>query len=152
MAFASTSGAQTITLDQAIDAVLHRNPVIAATEARERTAQAREGAARAARFPRVDVTESVTRGNNPVFVFGSLLEQGRFAARHFDPAFLNAPDDLTNHRAGLTARVALFDGLRISNAIRQTRNGTERASAEIEEVRQRLRAEVVTASSSPKNG
>jgi outer membrane protein len=135
--------AQPLTLRDAVDAALSRNPAVVSSAARERSAAARDTEARAARFPRIELTESATRGNNPVFVFGSLLEQGAFAARHFDPAFLNAPDALTNYRAALTARFAIFDRLHTSTAIRQSGNGVERASAESEETRQRLRAETV---------
>lgn len=145
IALTPMAAAQNLTLPEAVDEALSRNPAMAAVDARQRTAEARAWESRAARFPRLDVTESATRGNNPVFVFGSLLEQGRFAARHFDPSFLNAPDALTNYRAAATARVVVFDGLRTATAIRQAANGTERARAGIEETTQRLRAEVITA-------
>lgn len=137
--------AQSVTLREAVDEALSGNPATASADARQRTARAREAEARAARFPRVDVTEAVTRGNNPVFVFGTLLEQGRFAPRHFDPAFLNAPDPLTNHRLAATARFSVFDRFRTATAVRQAHNGVERAGIELEETRQRLRAQVVTA-------
>lgn len=137
--------AATLTLPEAVDEALSRNPAIAAADARQRTASAREAEARVARYPRLDLGESATRGNNPVFVFGSLLEQGQFAARHFDPAFLNAPDALTNYRAAMTARIAVLDRLRTTTAIRQRRNDVDRAAVELEETRQRLRFQAVTA-------
>ena len=138
-----TAAGQSLSLREAVEQTLARNPAIAAADARRRMAEAREAEVRATRFPRLDVTESVTRGNNPVFVFGSLLEQGEFAARHFDPAFLNAPEALTNYRAALTARVALFDRFRTAHAVRQSRNAVSRADIELEEVRQRMRAETI---------
>lgn len=142
---ASSAAAQSVTLSDAVDEALARNPAVAASDAQQRSARAREDEARAARFPRLDVTEAVTRGNNPVFVFGTLLEQGEFGQRHFDPAFLNAPDALTNHRIAATARLAVFDRLQTATGIRHARNGTERAAIELAETRQRLRAQVVTA-------
>ncbi len=135
--------ASVLTLSHAVNEALSHNPAIAAADARQRIAAAREAEARAARLPQVEVSESTTRGNNPVFVFGSLLEQGRFSAQNFDPAFLNAPDALTNYRAAATARVAVFDRLRTATAIRQSRNGVERAEIELEETRQRLRSETI---------
>jgi outer membrane protein len=132
-----------LTLSDAVNEALSHNPAIAAADARQRIAAARESEARAARLPQIDVSERATRGNNPVFVFGSLLEQGRFAGRNFDPAFLNAPDALTNYRAAATARIAVFDRLRTATAIRQSRNGVERADVELEETRQRLRSETI---------
>ncbi|HEX6095902.1 MAG TPA: TolC family protein [Thermoanaerobaculia bacterium] len=143
--FAASAVAQSVSLRDAVDQALARNPAIAAADARQRSAKAREAEARAARFPRLDVTEAATRGNNPVFVFGTLLEQGELAPRHFDPAFLNAPDALTNYRVAATARLAVFDALRTTTAISQARNGAERAAVELEETRQQIRAQVVTA-------
>lgn len=144
-AFAASAAAQSVSLRDAVDEALARNPAVAAADARQRSASARAAEARAARFPRLDLTEAVTRGNNPVFVFGTLLEQGAFAPRHFDPAFLNAPDALTNHRVAATARLAVFDGLRTATAVRQAQNGAARAAIELDAARQQLRARVVTA-------
>ena len=141
--FARSGIAQSLTLRKAVDEALSRNPAIAAADARHEAAVAREAEARAARLPRVDVSESATRGNNPVFVFGSLLEQGRFAPRHFDPAFLNAPPALTNYRSSITARFAIFDRLHTSTAVSQGANGVDRASLDLDDARQRIRADVV---------
>jgi len=141
--FARSGVAQSLTLREAVDEALSRNPVVAAADANHQAAVARQAEARAARLPRVDVSESATRGNNPVFVFGSLLEQGRFAPRHFDPAFLNAPPALTNYRSSITARFAIFDRLHTSTAVSQGANGVDRASLDLDDARQRIRADVV---------
>lgn len=140
---AQAVSAQTLTLRDAVNEALTRNPAVAAAEARSAAAEAREKEARAARIPRVDLSESVMRGNNPVFVFGSLLEQGEFAPRHFDAGFLNAPPALTNFRAALSARYSIFDRLRTDTAIRQSRNGVARASSESGEARQQIVAATV---------
>jgi len=142
-AVAQSSAAQSLTLRAAVDEALARNPAIAIADARQQSAAAHEAEARSARLPRLDVSESATRSNNPVFVFGSLLEQGRFAARHFDPAFLNAPDALTNYRATISARYALFDRFRTTTGILQSRNGVTAAAAQLEESRQGVRAEAI---------
>ncbi len=142
-AAAHGAAAQSLTLRAAVDEALLRNPSIAAASARKQVAAAREGVARGARLPRVDFSESATRGNNPVFVFGSLLEQGEFAARHFDPAFLNAPNALTNFRASLTARYAMFDRFRAAEGIRQSRHAIDHADVELEDSQQRVRSQAV---------
>ncbi len=142
-AAAQGSAAQSLTLQAAVDEALLRNPSLVEASARKQVAESRAGVARASRLPQVDFSESATRGNNPVFVFGSLLEQGGFAARHFDPAFLNAPDALTNYRASLTARYAMFDRFRASEGIRQSRHAIDQAEVELGDVRQRVRSEAV---------
>lgn len=140
---AQAVSAETLTLRDAVREALARNPAIAAARAQNAAAEAREKEARAGRIPRVDLSESVSRGNNPVFVFGSLLEQGEFAPRHFDAGFLNAPPALTNFRAALSARYPVFDRFRTETAIRQSRNGVVRTSAGNAEARQQIVAATV---------
>ena len=63
---------------------------------------ARASEARAGYLPRVDVAEAWQRGNNPVFVFGSLLSQQRFTMANFALDALNHPDPLTNYHAAFS--------------------------------------------------
>lgn len=133
-----------LTLRDAIAEAFAANPQHAEAVARADAAQGAKDEARAAWLPVIGVSQSVTRGDNPVFVFGSLLEQGRFGAANFDPAFLNAPPSLTNYRIALDARVAVFDQFRRLEANRiATRNETS-ARSMLEDARQRLRAETVS--------
>ena len=74
----------------------------------EQEAAARMTAARAGYLPTVDLAESWQRGNQPVFVFSSLLAQRQFAAANFAIDALNHPDAVGNLRIGLTAEQALL--------------------------------------------
>jgi outer membrane protein TolC len=76
----------------------------AGAEAAQRVRQARAGY-----FPKVDVTESLQRGNQPVFVFGSLLAQRRFSAASFALEALNRPSPLTNARTAIAVEQPIFD-------------------------------------------
>ena len=131
-------------LQDAVSAALERNPTIASTRAGRDLAVARLREARAMWMPRVDATETIMRSDNPVFVFGSLLEQGRFGAQHFDPAFLNDPDALDNFRLALNVRYTVFDQLRRLNAVRGAGNAVEQADFGSNEARQRIRVETVS--------
>jgi outer membrane protein TolC len=72
-------------------------------------ADARVQRAQSGFWPRVDVVETVQRGNQPVFVFGSLLAQRQFAAANFAIPALNHPDAVTNTRTSVTVEQAVFD-------------------------------------------
>ena len=85
-----------VTLRDAVGEALAKNPVVTAGDARRDIAEARAREARAMWLPRVSASLTLARSNNPVFVFGSLLEQGGFGAQHFDPAFLNDPPARSN--------------------------------------------------------
>lgn len=80
-----------------------------AVEAAVDEAAARTRQARAGYFPRVDVSESVQRGNHPVFVFSSLLAQQRFTEANFAIDALNRPSPITNTRTAITADQPIFD-------------------------------------------
>lgn len=140
---ASTAWAQPLTLREAAAEALSRNPQTAAAAAEIDAARARLNQARAAWLPLVDATANSSRSDNPVFVFASLLEQGRFAPQYFDPAFLNAPPVFRNDRLTLNVKYALFDQLRRYDMNAQARQGVTRARTSAEETRQRVIAEVI---------
>lgn len=99
-----------LSLAEAVARARARNPDAGMSAAAEREATQRVAQARAGYWPRVDATESWQRGNQPVFVFGSLLAQGRFAAENFALAALNHPDAVDNFRSAVTVEQPLFDG------------------------------------------
>src|SRR5215204_7691266 len=60
-------------------------------------------------WPRIDVTETVQRGNQPVYVFSSLLSQRRFTAANFAIPALNHPDPVTNTRTTVALEQPLYN-------------------------------------------
>ena len=72
-------------------------------------ANARIQRAQSGYWPRVDLTETVQRGNQPVYVFSSLLSQRRFTAADFAIPALNYPDPVTNTRTTVALEQPIFD-------------------------------------------
>lgn len=107
-----------LTLDDAIALALRQNPSLRAARAAGREAAARTRQAKSVWLPRVDVTEAWQRGNQPVFVFGSLLAQRRFTQQDFRLDALNHPAALANFRTAVTLEQVLFDGTRTTTAVR----------------------------------
>jgi outer membrane protein TolC len=105
-------------LPQAIAAVLTANPDVVAASAATQEAAQQAPQARAGFLPRLDFTQSWQRGNQPVFVFGSLLAQRQFAEADFALRQLNTPEPLTNSRSALAVEQAVFDGGRTRAAVR----------------------------------
>jgi outer membrane protein len=98
-----------LTLTEAITRARAQNPDAGAAAASEREAAQRITQARAGYLPKVDVAEAWQRGNQPVFVFGSLLAQRRFTAADFALGALNHPDAVDNFRAAVMVEQSLFD-------------------------------------------
>ena len=109
-------------------------------EADERIRQARAGY-----LPRVDASESVQRGDQPVFVFGSLLSQRRFSADRFAIEALNHPDALTNVRTAVTVEQSVFDGGATGLAVRGADLGRQLADARRGDGQQDLAVRAATA-------
>jgi outer membrane protein len=105
-------------LPQAIAAVLTANPDVVAASAATHEATQEAPQARAGFLPRLDFTQSWQRGNQPVFVFGSLLAQRQFAEADFALRQLNTPEPLTNSRSALAVEQPVFDGGRTRAAVR----------------------------------
>ena len=134
-----------LTLDEAIAQALERNPIVRASAAGEEASAARVRQARAGYFPRVDIVEGWQRGDNPVYVFSSLLSQRRFTAANFALDALNHPDPLANFRAAITIEQPLFDGLRTRSAMKAATLDTELSRLDTRAAAAELRLSVITA-------
>jgi outer membrane protein TolC len=111
LASASAGRAQEpISLDAALAMALEKNPAMLAVDAAADAAEARVGQARSRLLPRLDYVESFQRSDNPVFVFGTLLNQGRFTEENFDVARLNDPSAIANFQSAFVVRQTLFAG------------------------------------------
>ena len=106
---AAADAQTTLTLDDAMARARADTPGARALAAGVAEANARIEQARSGFLPRVDVTESLQRGNQPVFVFSTLLSQRRFTAANFDVRTLNDPAAETNVRSAVTVNQRLYD-------------------------------------------
>ena len=144
-ATAAAQDSRPLTLDDAVARALERNPAMRAVSATGDEADARLRQARAGYLPRVDVVEAWQGGNQPVYVFGSLLAQRRFTAADFALDALNHPDALSNHRAAIILQQTVFDGWSTKAAVQGARLGASAAQLDREITGARLRLDVVTA-------
>ncbi|MBL8187779.1 MAG: TolC family protein [Acidobacteria bacterium] len=136
---------EALTLPLAVELALRTNPLTRATAAGRELADAQIVEARAGRLPQVQLSETFTNGNNPVFVFGSLLEQARFTQQNFNLPLLNNPDPLTNFRFGVTVKAPLFDQWQSATRIKRAQLGRQQADAQTSLVEQQVRFETLRA-------
>jgi outer membrane protein len=139
----ATPAGPDLTLPMAVDMALKQHPLIRASVAGREIADARLNQAQARRWPLLQFSETYTYSNNPVFVFGSLLEQSRFTAENFALESLNNPDPLSNFRTAVTLRVPIFDQLKSGSQIDQAQIRQGQADRHKEAVRQQIRFEVI---------
>ena len=128
-----------------MDRALKQNPAARGADAAQREAAERARQARAGWLPRLDVTETWQRGNQPVFVFGSILAQRSFTQENFAIDALNHPDPVSNFRTGISVEQLVFDGIRTRSANRSAAIGEEIADAGGRETASTLRLGVIRA-------
>jgi outer membrane protein TolC len=131
--------AQGMTLREAVAVALEKNPAVQAADAYAEAVEQGIAEAKAGRYPRLDFSETVMRGNNPVYVFGTLLTQRQFESRHFALNFLNTPPPLNNFRTQFSAQMPLYDFGRTPGRVKDARLDAEAAAAG----RRRTRQEVI---------
>ena len=85
-----------LSLEQAVRVSLQNNSLLKASELGVDEAKARLRIATSAYLPKLSFDHTMTRGNNPVYVFGSLLTQRRFTQDNFALDKLNVPPPLNN--------------------------------------------------------
>lgn len=140
------SRAQTpLTLGEAVQAALQRNPSLRSSEDEQHVARARLDQARAGWLPRLDVGQGFTRGNNPVFVFGSKLTQRQFNASDFALPLLNAPTPLDNFQTRISGQMLLFDSGQTYWRVQAAKHIETAADFETEQQRQDLILNVIRA-------
>ena len=110
-----------VSLEQAVNIALKNNPTVHAASAYASAAQHAIDAAKAGYMPQLNFSEGFTRGNNPVYVFGTLLTQRQFTAANFDLGFLNYPPPVDNFRTQFSASMPLYDFGRTSGRVKDAR-------------------------------
>jgi outer membrane protein len=132
-----------LSLEGAVEKALENNPQTRIAEQGIKLAELKIDEANLAKKPFVQFTSSVTGGNNPVFVFGSRLEQGRFAPSNFALDSLNQPDPLINFRSQVSVQKMLFDQKQSASRVTRARLGRSQAELQLEIVRQELRFQII---------
>lgn len=98
-----------LSLKRAAGILIERNPVLAQRNLQLEAAQREKDRTRSAYFPQVDLTQGWSRSDNPVFVFGSLLNQRNFTESNFDIRSLNEPEPLSDFSTQIRLGWLLYD-------------------------------------------
>jgi outer membrane protein TolC len=114
-----------LTLAQALARALEHNPDLAVDAPMREAAESSVSANKAGYLPRVDFEQSYTGGNNPVYVFGTLLTQRRFTAQNFGLPSLNNPDAIDNLQTRFAAQGTIWDFGRTRQRVAGARAGLD---------------------------
>ncbi len=132
-----------ITLQQAVNIALEKNPEHKAALADTRAASADVREARSFLLPHVTFSETATRGNDPVYVFGSKLRQQRFTGADLALNVLNTPTPFGNFATRFGGTWNLFDSFGSWRAINRAERVKDAAGHQIERTDQEIVFRVV---------
>jgi outer membrane protein len=135
---ADAAFAQTLTLEDAIRHARGETAAARALGASIDEANARIDRAQSGYWPRVDLIETVQRGNQPVYVFSSLLAQRRFSAANFAIPALNNPDPITNTRTAVTLEQPIYNAGLTRLGVQAATLERDMAAATLDSTRQDL--------------
>jgi outer membrane protein len=142
---AASVAQEPLTLRQAIDRALGQNPEAAVAHADGQEAKAAASLARTQLLPQLNFTEDISRGDDPVYVFGTRLRQRQFTQADFAVNALNRPQPIGNFSTRLSGSWMAFDSFKTQREIRRADLFKESASSSAKAVDQQIVFHVVGA-------
>jgi outer membrane protein TolC len=133
-----TEAQERLTLSEAVNRALERNPDLAVDAPGQQAARLDFKASRAGYLPRLDFEQSYLAGNNPVFVFGTLLTQQKFTADNFALPALNSPSAVDNVQTRATLQGTIWDFGRTRDRRDQARLGIQIADTSHEDHKRQI--------------
>ena len=134
-----------LTLRQAIDLALGQNPQAAVARADGQEAKDAASLARTQLLPQLNFTEDISRGNDPVYVFGTRLRQRQFTQADFAISALNFPQPIGNFATRFSGSWTAFDSFKTQREIHRADLFEQSASSSAKAINQQIVMRVVTA-------
>ncbi len=142
-AFPQTSPSPSLSLQQAANIALEKNPLRKAALADSKAASAGVQEAQSFLMPHVTFSEMATRGDDPVYVFGSKLRQQRFTPNDFALNNLNRPVPYGNFTTRFGGTWNLFDSFASWHGINRAKEMNTAATHQLERTDQEILFRVV---------
>jgi outer membrane protein len=142
---AQQSVSSSLTLSHAVQIALEKNPQRKAALADTHLALADLRQARSRFMPKLSFAETATRGNDPVYVFGSRLRQQRFTAADFALNRLNTPRPYGNFSSRFSGQWNVFDSFATWHRLSGARNMNDAAKHALDRADQEIIFRVVNA-------
>ncbi|MFZ0685941.1 MAG: TolC family protein [Terriglobales bacterium] len=137
------AGPSPLTLQQAVTIALEKNPLRKAALADTRVSSADVRAARSVLMPRLMFSETATRGNDPVYVFGSELRQQRFTNADLALNRLNTPTPIGNFSTRFGGTWNLFDSFASWHGVNRAKQMNDAAEHQLARTEQEIVFRVV---------
>jgi outer membrane protein TolC len=134
-----------LTLRQAISEALGQSPEAAIARADNQGAKSAAALVRTQLLPQLSFTEDISRGDDPVYVFGARLRQRQFTQADFALNALNLPQPIGNFSTRFSGSWMAFDSLKTEKEIHRADLYKQSASFSAKAVDQQIVFRVVGA-------
>jgi len=134
-----------LTLRQAINEALGQSPEAAIARAGNQEAKAAARMARTQLLPQLGFTEDISRGNDPVYAFGTRLRQRQFTHADFALNALNSPQPIGDFSSRFSGQWMAFDSFRTQKEIHRADLFKRSAASSAKAVDQQIVLRVVAA-------
>ena len=139
----SQTQAPSLSLQQAANIALEKNPLHKAALADTKATSAGVQEAQSFLMPHVTFSEVATRADDPVYVFGSKLRQQRFTANDFSLNNLNRPSPYGNFATRFGGTWNLFDSFASWHGVNRAKEMNTAATHQLERTDQEILFHVV---------
>jgi outer membrane protein TolC len=142
---AALTAQEPLTLRKAIGLALGQSPEAAMARAESQDANAAASQARTQLLPQINFTEDISRGEDPVYAFGTRLRQRQFAQADFAVNALNRPQPIGNFSTQFSGSWTAFDSFKTQREIRRADLFKKSASSSAKAADQQIVFRVVRA-------
>jgi outer membrane protein len=143
-AFAGAADDQTgaapepLSMTEAIRIAVKQNPEIKAARFQVEAFKSNSTKALSGFYPQVNFSESFNRTTNPMYAFGTKLNQEVITQTDFDPQRLNNPDPINNFASDVSVSWSVFEGGRTKIGWEQSKLNLQAATLTLERTRQNV--------------
>ena len=136
---------ETLTLEQAVATALRNNPGLKAADAQVEEARAGVLKSSSGFLPKVTLSETWSRTDNPLMVFGTKLNQEIVSPPDFAPDAINDPEAISNYNTRLAVMQPVFNGGKEYLGVKQAKLARDAALRGRERARQDTAFQVIKA-------
>ncbi len=134
-----------LSMTEAIRIAVKQNPEIKAARFQVDAVKSNSIMALSGFYPQVNFTETFNRTTNPMYAFGTKLNQAVITQTDFDPQRLNAPDPINNFSSNFSVSWSVFEGGRTKIGWEQAKLNLSSATLALERTLQNVIAKTATA-------
>lgn len=137
--------AEPLSMTEAIRIAVKQNPEITAASFQVEAFKSNSTKALSGFYPQVNFSETFNRTTNPMYAFGTKLNQEVITQADFDPRLLNNPDPINNFASDVSVSWSVFKGGRTKIGWEQSKLNLQTATLTLERTRQNVIAKTAKA-------